>query len=129
MTTAQLIAELRTLGPGQNTHEAMLYSRIVLRFLADNVQDAQLADGSRLQYVTDFMAWLREVADAARISVSTKVPAMMEMSTRPAVRCRAAQPRWNEMCPRCGHVHQGDAECGEQIGGGRICRCEMDVPA
>lgn len=37
--------------------------------------------------------------------------------------------RYEEMCPRCGHVHQGDRECGEDIGGGRRCRCEMEVPA
>jgi hypothetical protein len=33
-------------------------------------------------------------------------------------------------CPRCGHIHQGERECGEDMGGGRICRCEMEcVPA
>lgn len=32
-------------------------------------------------------------------------------------------------CPRCGHVHQGSSECGQEMGPGRICRCEMEVTA
>jgi hypothetical protein len=32
-------------------------------------------------------------------------------------------------CPRCGHIHEGASECGEDMGGGRICRCELSVPA
>jgi len=32
-------------------------------------------------------------------------------------------------CPDCGHVHHGDDECGEELGGGRVCRCERRVPA
>lgn len=33
------------------------------------------------------------------------------------------------ICPRCGHVHQGAVACGEDLGDGRICRCELPVPA
>ena len=51
-------------------------------------------------------------------------------STSPMVTVRAPQARWEDTCPRCGHVHQADAECGEALGGGRICRCEFEgVPA
>jgi hypothetical protein len=31
------------------------------------------------------------------------------------------------MCPRCGHVHQGEKECGEEMGANRFCRCELEV--
>ena len=42
---------------------------------------------------------------------------------------RQEQPRnWNA-CPRCGHVHHEGTECGEQLGGGRVCRCEESVTA
>jgi hypothetical protein len=30
-------------------------------------------------------------------------------------------------CHGCGHVHQG-VECGQDMGGGRECRCEMLLP-
>jgi hypothetical protein len=30
-------------------------------------------------------------------------------------------------CPRCGHVHQGSEECGEDLGGAGKCRCEYAV--
>lgn len=34
-----------------------------------------------------------------------------------------------DFCPRCGHIHCDDAECGCPMGGGRICRCERAVSA
>jgi hypothetical protein len=33
-----------------------------------------------------------------------------------------------ETCPRCGHVHKEPSECGEDMGGGRVCLCEYWVP-
>jgi hypothetical protein len=56
---------------------------------------------------------------------NTEVQPEKDFGTRPAVTHRAI----DRTCPRCGHLHQGEKECGEQIGGGRICRCELDVPA
>lgn len=31
-------------------------------------------------------------------------------------------------CPRCGHKHEGERECGVSMGGGGLCRCELSVP-
>lgn len=31
-----------------------------------------------------------------------------------------------DYCCRCGHVHQGVGECGENMGGGGFCRCQME---
>ena len=35
----------------------------------------------------------------------------------------------HDHCPRCGHIHEGVRECGADMGGGGICRCEMEVAA
>lgn len=32
-------------------------------------------------------------------------------------------------CHRCGHIHVGMLECETPMGGDRICRCEMEMPA
>lgn len=40
-----------------------------------------------------------------------------------------SNPRWDEFCPDCGHLHCDDAECGFPIGGGRKCLCERKVTA
>ena len=120
MKPQELVADLGALGPGQSSRETLLYTRLLLCYLADHVHHAELANGLSLHDATDFVTWLREIAEAA-----AKVPMLM---------CTAGhvfpQPRWEDSCPRCGHVHQGDADCGEPIGGGRICRCEfVAVPA
>lgn len=44
-------------------------------------------------------------------------------------RPKVTQREIDRTCPRCGHIHQGEKECGEPMGGERICRCELDVPA
>jgi hypothetical protein len=79
---------------------------VIFNYLADHAAEARLANGERLCDVTDVVVWLRELGDAA---------SHVEIVDR--------------TCPRCGHIHQGDTECGEPIGGGRVCRCELDVPA
>lgn len=133
MTPHELISDLRALGPGQDTPAAQLYTRLLLRYLADHLYDAELTTGMKLRDLSDVIAFLRETADAARIPQSTKVLCAGERGTRPAVtekRPPAPQPRWDATCPLCGHIHGGDAECGMPIGGGRVCRCEFDgVPA
>lgn len=35
----------------------------------------------------------------------------------------------DKTCPRCGHQHEGLKECGVEMGPGRICPCELEVPA
>ena len=40
------------------------------------------------------------------------------------------QRRWNDVCPRCGHVHTGDGECGVFMGrSAGHCRCQEVVSA
>ena len=129
MKAQEIIADLSDLGPGQDAPGVLLYTRLLLHYLADHVSHARLADGQRLNDSTDFVAWLRELAEAARIPVNTKVLEMAGTGTRPLVRrAPAPQPRWDE-CPDCGHVHLDDSECGFAIGGGRVCRCVRKVPA
>jgi hypothetical protein len=88
---------------------------VVFRYLAEQVYDAHLDDGQRLLDATDFKAWLRELAEASTVH------------GQPFAGFHRGS--LHDTCPRCGHIHQGDAECGEDLGGGRICRCELPVPA
>jgi hypothetical protein len=108
--------------------EAVLICGLFAHFLAEQLYGATLADGRPL-YRCDIMGmkeFLTEVAISAVDPESTKLSG----GTRTG-RDQLGQRLLHESdpCPRCGHVHQGDRECGEQIGGGRICRCEMEVPA
>ena len=102
----------------------------LLVFIADNLTEARLRNGCVLCDAIDFREWLLE------LSVASKIESQVLASPNKLLPCRVpAQPRYpiarvgSDPCPRCGHVHQGDRECGEQLGGGRICRCEMEVPA
>jgi hypothetical protein len=110
MNAKQLISQLRA---RPNAHPQNL--GIVFRCLAHSVYDARLVDGQRLLDATDFKAWLLELAEASTVHDHSF----------------AGSPRRSlqDTCPRCGHIHQGEAECGEDLGGGRICRCELPVPA
>lgn len=103
MTAKELIDHLRACGPQD--------LNVVFHYLADRVHESRLEGGQRLLDSTDFTIWLRELGNAWREAEH-----------------HGFLPVHNT-CPRCGHIHQGDAECGEDIGGGRICRCELPVPA
>jgi hypothetical protein len=110
MIAKELIANIRgrALGAGAGPRD-------LFNYLADQVYEARLADGQRLLDATDFKAWLRELAEA---------------STLPQPGLPASQARrLHDTCPRCGHIHEGGFECGAEMGGGRICRCELGVPA
>jgi hypothetical protein len=132
MTPRELLCDL-PLGPGDTRH-ALLHARLFVSYLADHVYTAELADGGKLRDAMDFTQWLRELADEARKLLAngqnTEVSPVAERST-----CRKvtapAQPRYSydPTCPRCGHVHEGVAECGMQMGNGRVCRCEMEAIA
>lgn len=40
------------------------------------------------------------------------------------------QCRWTDTCPRCGHVHSGDGECGTFMGrSAGHCQCQEKVTA
>jgi hypothetical protein len=124
MTAHELLQDLRACGPQSLS--------VILHFVADHISEARLSTGARLCDATDFSDWLHELGDVARVSgfsESTEVLIPAGRRTRPTV-TRQEQSRWDNTCPRCGHVHQGEKECGESIGGGRICRCDLEgVPA
>jgi hypothetical protein len=101
----------------------------IFRFLAEHTYELRLSSGHPLRDSTDFRDFLFELsrgAELAHQAVNTHVA--IASQNRP---CPKVIPRgqFDDTCPRCGHVHQGSGECGEQMGGGRICRCETEVPA
>ena len=122
MNAQQMIGALRSIARQipPSSHRADL----LFRFLADNVCMARLNSGARVLDQIDFAQWLRELADASLTSSGRSCPS--GVGGRPIQGYFEIRDR---TCPRCGHVHQGSAECGEEIGGGRICRCELEVPA
>jgi hypothetical protein len=105
MTARDLVSQFRPLSL-PSTEEFFLY-------LANHVYEARLSDGQRLNDATDFAMFLRELADAIESNGPRPFRPVPAHAT----------------CPRCGHVHEGVSECGIEIGGGRICRCELSVPA
>lgn len=94
MTAPELIANLRAMNLlSADPRELFLY-------LAANVHQCRLSDGQRLNDLTDFESFLIELAQASK-------PKALDLT-----------------CPHCGHIHQsGEKECGEPVGGGRVCRC------
>lgn len=108
MTAAEAIANLARV---QEPAERFLY-------LAAHAHEFRLATGQRLLDGTDFKAFLVELAEASQPGGLAAIP---------------PQKRWPRSvdltCPRCGHVHESEGECGVAIGGGRYCHCELEVPA
>jgi hypothetical protein len=108
---------------------------LIFELLSIRIPDAELVNGSHLRDASDFMAFLLELSAAAKLA---NVRGPMQFGP-PYRSLRSQQERWQrenksptvrlveETCPRCGHVHEGSAECGFDIGGGRICHCEMEV--
>ena len=86
-------------------------------YLAAHACELRLTNGMRLNDVTDFKAFLLELAEATKPTIARA------LGTVPP------QPRWNNNCPRCGHVHEEVSECGMKLGGGRVCRCDMEASA
>jgi hypothetical protein len=108
MTARELVSQFRFRDQSlSGTEEFFLY-------LANHVYEARLSDGQRLNDGTDFAMFLRELADALEGKL---------------LRPFGSSVAHHATCPRCGHVHEGISECGIEIGGGRICRCELSVPA
>jgi hypothetical protein len=97
-------------------HQALLLLRLFLQDFADHLYLARLADGQRLNDVTDSAAYVRELA------------AVIEFEEMGASRRRLTD--LNKSCPRCGHVHKsGEKECGEDMGGAGVCKCDVEVSA
>jgi hypothetical protein len=95
----------------------------IFRFLAEHTYELRLSSGHPLRDSTDFRDFLFELSRGLQLA--------HDLAPRENRRCPKVIPRgqFDDTCPRCGHVHQGSGECGEQMGGGRICRCETEVPA
>lgn len=97
--------------PGSR-REAELHYRILLRYLADHVYTATLANGAGVRDALDFRQWLEECA--AAIAPGARPSASVSLD-----------------CPRCGHTHQNAKDCGQEIRPGEFCGCvyEMRVTA
>lgn len=127
MTPRELLCDL-PLGPGDTRH-ALLHARLLVSYLADHVYTAELKEGGRLRDSTDFTAWLRELANEARIllqngSGSTEVSLRQELSASPRAAAPSSQSRWRDgACPDCYHEHEGAEECGYYLGEGKFCKC------
>jgi hypothetical protein len=102
---------LFALGPAKESNAVIL--SIALRIIAEHVYE--------LRDAGDFHQKMLDLADAARLA-RPAAPKPIAMPPRP-------QTRWDDTCPRCGHVHEGVGECGVQMGKDRICRCEVEVSA
>ncbi len=114
VTSKELIDDLRALGPQD--------LNVVLRYLADRVPAARTADGLRILDASDFIQWLRELAQCWRVSEQLRPPSA-------ALKRVCDRLAGFNTCPRCGHIHQGESECGQEMGGGGFCRCELNVLA
>src|SRR5882724_9003928 len=95
MTAKELIANLHFSG-SIDPAECFLY-------LAAHAHEARLAGGQRLLDQSDFTAWLIELAQALRQRATSN-----------------GEKRVDRTCPRCGHIHEGDRECGAWLGAGRF---------
>ena len=118
MTAAQMIELIRTIPAGD--------ARATFYQLANQVYNARLKDGGRLMDAMDFAAWLRELGEAAD-RTEGQFPAERSTGlkvTPPRLELRLEQER---VCPGCGHAHEGDYECGTDMGGAGKCGCRMEV--
>lgn len=102
MTAKELVANLRAAGE-IDPAECFLY-------MAAHAHELRLEHGQRLLDQIDFTAWLIEVSRA--------------LASRDQI--LVSRTENDRTCPRCGHIHEGERECGSEIGGGRRCRCEME---
>lgn len=60
------------------------------------------------------------IAPAPKVLLAEEPTALLRETIR--------QGSLDRTCARCGHVHQGSSECGQEMGPGRICRCAMELP-
>lgn len=113
MTATEFIARQRRRFANSplSAHEALLILRLFLHDFADHLCLARLADGQRLNDVTDSAAYARELAAVIEIEETMRQPP------------RAA------ICHTCGHPHPSGEECGVDMGGAGICGCKAEVPA
>jgi hypothetical protein len=104
-----LIAEIESTCPEIHRQEVRLVLRLVMRYFADNIHFARLNNGSKIGDVTDVKMLFDQCVDI--LAVNARMTRSLQRT-----------------CPRCGHVHEGDRECGAFMGGGGFCRCEVEIP-
>jgi hypothetical protein len=83
MTPTELLIDFE-LGPG-DPRQSLLQILLFSRYLADHVDD--------LRDAGDFKQFLLDIAEAARIFASTKVPPLLESGSGAKV---SPQPRWKD---------------------------------
>ena len=117
MTTVELIADYLHLGPQD--------LNVLLQFIADHLYELRLSNGAYLYDGTDFKQAFVEMAEELRKANRTKVPWMVNQ--RPCPKVTNTHRSWSDTCPRCGHIHEGEMECGASMGKDRLCRCDLEV--
>jgi len=120
MTSREWLADILSQGP--RSEFLPLELRLIFRQLHDNLPMLKLRNGAHVRDVPDVMELCREMIDL----LSPPKPAQVGVFTAGSARERFP---FEATCPNCGHVHFEEDECGEQLGGGRVCRCERKVVA
>lgn len=118
MTPSELVSHL---APYDRARLALIFEYLGVKTYA-----LTLENGKPLSDVIDFSVFCQELSTALKSPrLGEPANAPIEIRTRPRTMSRSV----HDTCPRCGHVHEGDRECGVEIGRGQLCRCEMEVPA
>jgi hypothetical protein len=120
MTSREWLADILAQGP--RSELLPLELRLIFRQLHDNLPMLKLRNGNHLRDSSDVMELCREMIDL----LSPPKPAQIGVFTATSARERFP---FHETCPDCGHVHTEENECGEKLGGDRVCRCERKVVA
>lgn len=125
MNPNQLISDFSASVPELHRREVLLGVRLFSRYLRDHWYEATLNNGASITDAADGLTLLEQLVEALTSRATPATPTL-----------RPEQPRWSgttgnlqQTCPRCGHVHEGEKECGKFMGGGGFCRCELEVPA
>lgn len=130
MTAVEMVIHLRHLArKGQIPSGQAMFD-----YLADHMHLARLSSGGRLLDASDFKQFLRELGEASAPRLQHKPIARIDhVRTWPsggnALLVHDFSGAAEQRCPRCSHVHQGVTQCSTDLGDGRICRCELPVPA
>ena len=120
MTSREWLADILSQGP--RSELLPLELRMMFRQLHDNLPLLKLRNGSHVRDVPDVMELCREMIDL----LTPNKPPQIGVFTAASARERFP---FADTCPDCGHVHNGENECGEKLGGDRVCRCERKVVA
>lgn len=126
MKPGEILDHMRSFAHFWNLPEGEDRARCFFYMLADSVPIARLNNGCRLIDGTDFIAWLRELGDAAKRLEDGESACPSGAKILPI---NSFMELGDSRCPRCNHLHQGVVQCGFDLGGGRLCRCELPVPA